>query len=67
MKTSKIISGLNKKGISFSIVNLYNEFNKEIIFSFNEVNFEADITTGKCNGFINENGRVYSSLKQIIK
>lgn len=67
MTTLKIISELNKKRISFSIVNLYNEFNKEIIFSFNGVEFEADITNGKCNGFINEKGRVYSSLKQIIK
>lgn len=67
MKVEKIISELNKKGIAFSIENFYNEYNKEIFFSFNGVNFESDITTGKCNGFINENGRVFTSLKQIIK
>ncbi len=67
MTTLKIISALNKKGIDFKLENIYNNFNKEITFYFNGIKFEADITTGKTFGFINENGRVYETLKSIIK
>jgi hypothetical protein len=66
MTTTKIISELNKNGISFKVENKYNDYNKEIYFSFNGIEFEADITTGKTLGFINENGRVYKNLKSIL-
>ena len=66
MTTIKIISELNKSGISFKLENKYNDYNKEITFSFKGIEFEADVTTGKTLGFINENGRVYKNLKLIL-
>ena len=67
MKATKIISKLQKNNINFSIVNKYNDYNKEICFNVNGIEFESDITTGISNGFITENGRVYTSINQIIK
>ena len=66
MKATSIISKLQKNKIAFTIENRYNDFNKGIFFLINGVEFEADITTGISNGFINEKGTVYTSLKHIL-
>ena len=67
MITKRITSALTKANISFTIENRYNEFNKEIFFMFNGLEFEADITNGSALAFINEKGRVYRTLKSILK
>jgi hypothetical protein len=67
MKATTIISKLKKNNIQFLIANKYNDYNKEICFNVNGVAIEADITTGFSYGFITENGRVYTSINQIIK
>ena len=67
MTTKRITSTLTKSNISFTIENRYNEFNQEIFFMFNGLEFEADITNGNALAFINENGRVYRTLKSILK
>lgn len=66
MTTQKITSELNKANVSFTIENRYNNVNKEIFFKVNGIEIEADITNGKALGFINENGRVYKTLKSLL-